>query len=152
MEQAASDLNTYEILARSTLPACHRLHYLQMWLEKLCKAHLYFESDQRQFTHKFVAKHLPKLVIDHWRRTNFQAGGIAGSVRELCREIDQLHPQVDNDGRSPDNVEYPWISMSGRIETPAKWHFRLADRLETHPGRLLLKAAAALTRDPVFRK
>ena len=33
--QAASDLDVYDILASSTLPSSHRLHYLQMWLEKL---------------------------------------------------------------------------------------------------------------------
>jgi hypothetical protein len=152
VEQAASDLNTYEFLARSVLPTCHRLHYLQMWLEKLCKAHLYSEADQLQFTHNVVAKTLPKLVFEHWQRTRFQAPGIAGDIRELCREIDLLHPQVDNGGRNPENAEYPWIGASGTIEAPAMWHFRLTDRLETHPGKLLLKAGAALTRNPVFRK
>ena len=39
--QAASDLDAYETLAKSTLPSSHRLHYLQMWLEKLCKAYLW---------------------------------------------------------------------------------------------------------------
>src|SRR5271157_3344290 len=39
--QAASDLDAYDILASSTLPSSHRLHYLQMWLEKLCKAYLW---------------------------------------------------------------------------------------------------------------
>jgi hypothetical protein len=39
--QAASDLDAFDALTASALPTCHRLHYLQMWLEKLCKAYLW---------------------------------------------------------------------------------------------------------------
>ncbi len=38
--QAAADLDVYDLLAKSGLPSSHCLHYLQMWLEKLCKAYL----------------------------------------------------------------------------------------------------------------
>ena len=37
--QAESDLHVYDVLVTDpSLPACHRLHYLQMACEKLCKA------------------------------------------------------------------------------------------------------------------
>ena len=147
-EQATSDLFAYEHLARSALPVCHRLHYLQMWLEKLCKAHLYSDDPELRFTHSIVRKILPRLVLEHWRRIHFEASGIYQQVQDLCREIDLLHPQVNDGGRRPDNVEYRWVASSGTIEFPAQWQFRLVGRLESHPGRELLKAAKALTRVP----
>jgi hypothetical protein len=33
-------MDAYEVLRRSDLPACHRLHYLQMVLKKLAKSYL----------------------------------------------------------------------------------------------------------------
>jgi hypothetical protein len=39
--QAASDMDAFDVLEPSSIPHCHRLHYLQMWLEKLCKAYLW---------------------------------------------------------------------------------------------------------------
>jgi hypothetical protein len=69
--QAASDYDTYQLLTRSPLPSSHRLHYLQMWLEKLCKAHLWrpeANADVLRTTHNVVAKVLPHLIKDYWRR------------------------------------------------------------------------------------
>ncbi len=57
--QAASDLDAYDILASSTLPSSHRLHYLQMWLEKLCKAYLWLPeaaADDLRSKHNVVDK------------------------------------------------------------------------------------------------
>ncbi|EYF06105.1 hypothetical protein [Chondromyces apiculatus] len=39
--QAASDLDAHDTLVKSSVPSSHRLHTLQMWLEKLCKAYLW---------------------------------------------------------------------------------------------------------------
>ena len=149
--QAASDLDAYYLLARSTLPTCHRLHYLQMWLEKLCKAHLWFRAgtaDDLRSKHGVVEKILPQLIKSHWRKIGFTQPPQIEAIRSLCREIDLLHPQVDDNGRRPDNVEYPWKGSLGNVETPAQWQFPLAQRLYTNPGRLLLKAAFVLTRNP----
>ena len=61
-EQAGSDLDAYELIAKSSLPSSHRLHYLQMWLEKLCKAYLLLPSasqDGLLGKHNVVGKVLP---------------------------------------------------------------------------------------------
>jgi hypothetical protein len=150
-KQAASDLDAYEVLARSTLPSSHRLHYLQMWLEKLCKAYLWLSDadlDGLRTRHNVVDKILPQLIREHWRRIGFEKRPDIGSIREPCRQVDLLHPQVDDGGRRPDNVEYPWISASGDAKVPASWVFPLAARLYSNPGRLMLKAATSLTRTP----
>ena len=149
--QAASDLDAYDILASSTLPSSHRLHYLQMWLEKLCKAYLWLPeaaADDLRSKHNVVDKVLPRIIQEHWRRIGFTHRPDIASIRQLCREVDLLHPQVDDNGRRPDNVEYLWIGASGDSEVPARWEFSLVRRLYTNPGRLLLKAAVSLTRNP----
>jgi hypothetical protein len=145
--QAGSDLDAYDLLTHSTLPSSHRLHYLQMWLEKLCKA--YTPDEEFRKNHNVIAKVLPVLIRDHWRRIGFVQPPNLASIRELCREIDLLHPQVDDNGRRPDNVEYPWTGSSGTTEVPARWKFPLVSRLHSNPGRLLLKTAVSLTRNPV---
>jgi hypothetical protein len=75
---------------------------------------------------------------------------LINEIRELCREIDLLHPQVNDNDRRPDNVEYPWKAKSGAIEVPAESTFPLVSRLYTNPGKVLLKAAVSLTRHPVY--
>jgi len=151
--QASSDLDAFEVLTASTLPTCHRLHYLQMWLEKLCKAYLWLPeaaADDLRARHNVVDKILPRMISEHWRRIGFQQRPDIAAIRALCREIDLLHPQVDENGRRPDNVEYPWVDGAGNAVTPATSRFPVAARLNSHTGRLLMKAAVALTRQPAI--
>lgn len=148
-EQAASDLEVYEQLASGSLPQSHRLHYLQMWLEKICKAYIYKANmDSLKGTHNVVAKVLPRLIDDQWRRLSAGKQPGMAEIRKICREIDLLHPQVDDDNRKPENVEYPWMGSSGEIEVPALSKFALAGRLYSNAGRQLLKTASLLTRNP----
>ena len=148
--QANSDLDTFELLEKSGLPICHRLHYLQMWLEKLSKAFLWVPesgADDLRFKHNVVGRVLPSLISRHRRRLGLVVSSDLAAIREICRQIDLLHPQVDDNGRRPENAEYPWVDNSGQIKIPAQWKFVLADRLYTSPGRILRKAAILLTRN-----
>jgi hypothetical protein len=104
--------------------------------------------DELRLKHNVVDRILPQLIGAHWRDIGFTTRPDMAELRKLCREIDLLHPQVDDNGRRPDNVEYPWKGSLGNVETPAQWQFPLAQRLYTNPGRLLLKAAFVLTRNP----
>ena len=149
--QAASDLDAFTVLGRSRLAGSHRLHYLQMWLEKLCKAYLWLPGsalDDLRNKHNVVEKVLPRMIGEYWGQIGFTQRPDRVSIRQLCREIDLLHPQVDDAGRRPYNVEYPWIGFSGDAEVPAQWDFPLLSRLHSHTGRVLLKAAVSLTREP----
>ena len=151
--QAASDLDAYEALVTSTVPVSHRLHYLQMWLEKLCKAYLWLptvDSLDLRGRHQVVGAVLPRLISEKWRRLEaFHHTPPMAALRALCREIDLLHPQVDDGGRRPDNVEYPWEDRGVHF-VPAEFEFALAGKLYGKPGRNLLKAAVQLTRDPAL--
>ena len=148
--QAGSDLDAFLALEDSRLPISHRLHYLQMWLEKLCKVYLWLPAagaGELRFKHNVIASVLPSLISKHRRRLGVTGQPDLTAIRQLCREIDLLHPQVDDHGRRPDNVEYPWAGSSGATELTALWKFPLADKLYTNPGRLLRKAAVILTRN-----
>lgn len=147
--QAKSDRKAYYLLTESALPASHSLHYLQMWLEKLCKAYV-LETHAEAFRrkHDVVASKLPAMIREHWRHIGFQHLPNMREIRELCREIDLLHPKGEDNQPRPDNAEYPWIGASGRVEVPAQWKFPLARRLYSNVGRLLIKAADRLTENP----
>lgn len=149
--QAASDLDVYEFLTVNPFPGNHRLHYLQMWLEKLCKAYLWMPqtgAPELRSKHNVIANVLPRLVAEHWNRIGVGKRSDMSFIRHLCREIDLLHPQVDDNDRRPDNVEYPWVGVSGIIEIPSQWKFPILRQLDSTPGRLLMKAAISLTRSP----
>ena len=90
------------------------------------------------------------MIQEHWLRIGFTQRPNNDSLRQLCREVDLLHPKADDNGRRPDNVEYPWIGASGDSEVPARWEFSLVRRLYTNPGKLLIKAAVSLTRNPAI--
>ncbi|MGH9639936.1 MAG: hypothetical protein ACRD3Y_07740, partial [Bryobacteraceae bacterium] len=131
---------------KTSLPQSHRLHYLQMWMEKLCKASVYTENiESLKNTHNVVAKILPRLIQEHWGRIGLERRPRIAEIQAICKEIDLLHPQIDSDGRRPDNVEYPWNRPAGEVAIPALWKFPLSARLNSPGGRLLLKAASRLT-------
>ncbi len=68
-------------------------------------------------------------------------------IRELCREVDLLHPSIDDGGRRPDNCEYPWLRVSGGEIVPVapkSEHFRIDERLRSATGVDLLKVASFL--------
>lgn len=150
-QQADSDKQVYEVLCKVPgLPVCHRLHYLQMFLEKLCKANIPLGS-----THNVVAKVLPNLLRDFWRRHHKK--GVVRDMKELrriCEEIDYLTPAVNDGGRRKDNVEYPWetTDSSGPIVlAPCKGDFRLDQRLRSSVGRELLKGALGLCGETIAK-
>lgn len=65
--QAMSDKQVYDFLVKKSFPVCHSLHFLQMYLEKLAKAHLHFmatkdsEVAQVRRSHKVIARVLPAI-------------------------------------------------------------------------------------------
>jgi hypothetical protein len=67
-----------------------------------------------------IEKILPQIIRQRWRRIGFTQRPDIDAIRQLCREVDLLHPQVDDNGRHPDNVEYPRIGPTGgAVPTPA---------------------------------
>lgn len=99
--------------------------------------------------HGFAAKVLLQVARELMRRSTFAAdlpiarGHIERIVRRLAREIDLLNPAVDDDGRRPDNCEYPWEDAVGVLHVPAEHGFGPLGTLHRHrAGATFLKIVA----------
>ncbi len=146
--QAQADLQTREFLrhpAASRIPDCHRLQFLQMACEKLVKAHLFTGNvlpANLLTSHAVIAKHLPGLVNEHYRRQKGRSmpRHLFGQVRALSRQIELLAPAVDDAGRQPANCEYPWLDRGkNQVFVPAEYQFGNLDLPRQPAGRLILK-------------
>jgi hypothetical protein len=141
-----------EVLLGATAPACQHLHFLQMACEKISKAHRCLggaDPETLMHGHAFAAKVLPQIARELLRRSAFAAGlevahgGIGPMVRQLAREVDLLAPTVDDDGRRPDNCEYPWEDVRGALHVPAEHGFGPLGTLHRHrAGSTFLKIVA----------
>jgi hypothetical protein len=66
---------------QTTVPVSHRLHYLQMWLEKLCKAYLWLpgaNAVELRTRHQVVGNVLPRLMKGFTERVQFQGSAWNG--------------------------------------------------------------------------
>ncbi len=150
--QAKSDLDAREALLGTTVPACQHLHFLQMACEKISKAHRCLggaDPETLMHSHAFAAKVLPQIARELVRRSGFRADlEVAPSVverivRQLARDVDLLAPAVDDDGRRPDNCEYPWEDAEGTLKVPAEHEFGTLATLHRHrAGSTFLKILA----------
>ena len=148
--QADADLRAWELYEKhpgAVAAECHKLLFLQMACEKLCKAYLIqagMSPDILRRSHGVVAKHLPgvirqQIVVMKPNRRGLM--GVLAQVRHMANEIEILNPAVRRDEQRPDNCEYPWESgeEDARIISPLDWSFHPA-RLVTAPaGRTFLK-------------
>lgn len=151
--QAQADLEAREALLGAPAPACQHLHSLQMACEKIAKAHRCLggaDPETLMHGHGFAAKVLPQVARELLRRSTFVADlqvkhvGIEAMVRQLAREVDLLAPAVDDDGRRPDNCEYPWKDAGGALHVPAEHGFGSLETLHRHrAGVTFLKIVIA---------
>ena len=141
--QATADIGMWKRLqAISEVAECHRLQFLQMACEKLCKAHLCragADPVSLQSSHRYVEKNLPTVIrqflSDHSRG---HRAHLMRHFRQLSGEIELLSPAVDRGGQRLDNCEYPWQSGES-IHVPADYRFSNLDLLTQPDGRMFLK-------------
>jgi hypothetical protein len=114
--QADADFRAWELFEKNpqALAAeCHKLQFLQMACEKLCKAHLIRRGTPPQDlrgSHGYIANPLPVIIREQARRLRRNLDGmqrVLAQIRLLAAEIELLNPAVRRDGRRPDNCEYP---------------------------------------------
>ncbi len=128
---------------------CHRLLFLQMACEKLCKAHLILGGTppiNLQSSHGYVAKPLPVVIRDQLvflRRNLNGMGGVMVLIRHLAREIEVLNPAVNRAGQRPDNCEYPWEDDRAVLHSPLDSTFTPSQLLLAPAGRTFLKLLRA---------
>lgn len=148
--QADADFKTWEaIQADPAICACHRMLFLQMACEKLCKAHLIqggAPPGALQSSHGFVAKPLPLVIRGQIISTKQNLAGMGGVLvftRHIANEIEVLIPAVDRNGQRPDNCEYPWENGNQDLHSPLDWTFNPSHLLTVPNGRTFLKLVRA---------
>lgn len=149
--QADADLRAWETSGLNpgvVVASCHRLLFLQMACEKLCKAYLILNGsppEDVQSSHSFIAGPMPiilrqqRLIMSPDRRG---AGELQALARHLAAEIEMLNPSARRAGRRPDNCEYPWES-GARVVSPLDWSFPALQLATQHAGRTILKLIRA---------
>ena len=144
--QADVDFKTWgNLQGNPSVPACHKLLFLQMACEKLCKAHLIkfgTPPETLQTSHGYVAKPLPVVIRQHIVITRQNLKGMDDVLRcsrHLANEIEVLNPAVKRNGQRPDNCEYPWEDHGGVIHSPLDWTFHPSHLLTAPSGRTFLK-------------
>jgi hypothetical protein len=143
--QARSDWEVRGALAaRSELPRCHQLHYLQMACEKLAKAYRLVETEspleelvsKHTGFDKFVGAFFFRLKKEyHGKDQQLQA--LIRRSRTFAREIEKLAPAIDRKA-APENAEYPW-ERDGTVVAPRDHAFPSLDFVRDPGGRAFLK-------------
>ncbi|MBI3824221.1 MAG: hypothetical protein HY289_16255 [Planctomycetes bacterium] len=143
--QADADFSTWKTLQDQPVPECHKLLFLQMACEKLCKAHLIQRGtlpDLLQTSHGFISGPLPVVIREQMVLVKKQLKGMHGVLiftRHLANEIEFLNPSIDRDGRRPDNCEYPWEDSAQTLHSPLDWTFAPSNLLTQRHGATFLK-------------
>jgi len=151
--QALSDLEVRELLANNGFSRCHRLHYLQMASEKVCKAYLIRENGRENVknSHAYVQYTLPKLAQYFYGLESTSAAPIwlMAGIKRFARQIELLAPACVDGGARPDNSEYPWIDSQGDVQIPCQYpfpDFDDSDRIVVKIIQLLRTAASQYVR------
>jgi hypothetical protein len=151
-KQALSDLDAREKLESAGVHKCHRLHFLQMAAEKLCKAYLATSNghDNVRKTHAYVERNLPLIARHFYRAANNSmiSRWEISEIRKIAHEVEVLAPVCDDGGTRQDNVEYPWEDPQGNVRTPSEYNFPNLDDGPTNKAivkliRLIRTAADA---------
>jgi hypothetical protein len=161
--QAVSDFEVYTLLSQEgELPACHRMHYLQMSLEKAAKAHFWSgpgagaAKSKVNRTHQVAEKYLPAVYKAFWYKTRGKTiipGNVLKAAKLLCQEVDLLAPAVYDEMQRLDNCEYPWAVVDNEettaVHSPLD-HLFAPEAMVRRPGTsTFLKAVLASVNDIV---
>jgi hypothetical protein len=125
--QANVDFTAWELYQRhpsAVAAECHKLLFLQMACEKLCKAHVLRAGIHRQEI--AISGKFPKNVT--WATS---------MIKQLCGEIEILNPAMKRGNLRPDNCEYPW-EAGGKVLSPLGHKFFPTQLLIAPLGRTFL--------------
>ena len=144
--QAHADFRAWQALEENEdVHPCHRMLFLQMACEKLCKARLIgggTPPEDLQTSHGYVAKPLPVVIRAEleFREKNLRArAGLLDFTRHLAAEIEVMNPAVDRNRQRPDNCEYPWEDAGLVLHSPLDWSFNPLHLLRERFGLTFVK-------------
>ncbi len=146
--QADADLTAWELYQeypKAVFAECHKLLFLQMACEKLCKAHVIrvgvHRPEEVQSSHGFIEKHLPSILrqeIANSQEFPKNREWAISQIRQLCGEIEILNPAMKRANRRPDNCEYPW-EAGQQVVSPLDHKFFPTQLLTAGHGRTFLR-------------
>ncbi|HET6879168.1 MAG TPA: hypothetical protein VFI31_03370 [Pirellulales bacterium] len=146
--QADADFKAWELYQKypeAAAAECHKLLFLQMACEKLCKAYVLragvHKPDDVQTSHGFIQKHLPVIMrqeIANSRRFPRNPRPLLSKIRQLCGEIEILNPSMKRGNHRPDNCEYPW-EVGKKVVSPLDHTFIVTQLLMMNVGITFLK-------------
>lgn len=144
--QAHADFRTWQAIeGNEDVHPCHRMLFLQMACEKLCKARLIdggTPPEALQTSHGYVANPLPLVTRAQleFMGENLRArAGLLNFTRHLALEIEVMNPAVDRNGQRPDNCEYPWVDDQQVLHSPLDWQFSPLQLLRARLGPSFVK-------------
>ena len=146
VRQARSDWGVYRLLAASSVPPCHALHYLQMACEKVAKAYRCRDTpanvDELQQHHVGFTRFMRAFLLSPAIARDYEGQAarlreIAKAANQLAKEIERLAPAVDREAR-PDNAEYPW-PQGDHVIVPCDYSFPGLSLLAVSRGRAFLR-------------
>ncbi|QVL30587.1 hypothetical protein KIH39_17225 [Telmatocola sphagniphila] len=144
--QAHADFQTWQSIEGSEdVHPCHRMLFLQMACEKLCKARLIdggTPPESLQSSHGYVANPLPLVIraqLEFMGEDQNNRVGLLKYTRYLASEIEVLNPAVDRNGQRPDNCEYPWEDDREILHSPLDWQYIPLQRLRDRFGPSFVK-------------
>lgn len=147
VRQADADFRAWEFSVEhpeAVAAECHRLLFLQMACEKLCKAYLIRGGtpiQALQGSHGYVANPLPGILKAQFEFMGSSLRGkqaLVRDLRHLALEIELRNPAVRREGRRPDNCEYPW-EIGGVVVSPLDWSFSPLQLSRVRSGRIFMK-------------
>ncbi|HEV3257150.1 MAG TPA: hypothetical protein VG013_09745 [Gemmataceae bacterium] len=144
--QAHADFRAWQAIeGHEDVHPCHRMLFLQMACEKLCKARLIdggTPPQALQTSHGYVANPLPLVIRAQleFMGDNLRArAGLLNFTRHLAAEIEVMNPAVDRNGQRPDNCEYPWEDDQQALHSPLDWQFNPLQLLRDRFGLTFVK-------------
>lgn len=145
--QARADFRAWELYEQhpeAVAAECHKLLFLQMACEKLCKASLIMTGarpEDLQTSHGYIANPLPVVIrqeiLDSGQNPN-RMRGLLTLVRHVAEEIEVLNPSVRRDRLRLDNCEYPW-EAGDRVISPLDRTFHPSRLISVHGGPTFIK-------------
>ncbi|ODT98864.1 MAG: hypothetical protein ABS79_05230 [Planctomycetes bacterium SCN 63-9] len=144
--QAQADFLMWQALEEDRdVQLCHRMMFLQMACEKLCKARLIHQGtlpSNVQTSHGYIAKPLPLIIRAQLEFMGWDLRArddLYHFARRLSPEIELMNPSVDRNGQRPDNCEYPWEDAVSKLHSPLDWSFNPARILRNPLGPSFIK-------------
>jgi hypothetical protein len=147
--QALSDLRAREALVDakdSRTEKCHRLHFLQMATEKVCKAYVLAAAGEQDSvreirrSHAYIAGRLPQIARGFYGKLNDNneiSRWELSEIKRLAKEIQTLAPACKGEDLREDNCEYPWEDAQGYVRVPCEYNFPNIDDGERGIVRLI---------------